>query len=199
MQAIDGPLEQVVGRRERAIVKQAHDECRALEILIEGRGREHARRDADVQVNRRRLKRQCSRRQRSAAVMLARIGAPFIRGPGSVVRLAWTPPSLAAFRILFGLLMAASTLRFMALGWVDEFLRPAGVSLHVGRRFRGCSRCRRRLMHLHFAALVVLALAVAARRSTIALSTALFFAGFTYVELIDKTTYLNHYYLVSLP
>ena len=29
--------------------------------------------------------------------------------------------SLAAFRILFGLLMAASMVRFMALGWVDEF------------------------------------------------------------------------------
>lgn len=30
------------------------------------------------------------------------------------------------------------------------------------------------------------------------MSAALFFAGFTYVELIDKTTYLNHYYLISI-
>jgi hypothetical protein len=30
------------------------------------------------------------------------------------------------------------------------------------------------------------------------LSTVIFFLGFTYVELIDKTTYLNHYYFVSI-
>ena len=28
--------------------------------------------------------------------------------------------------------------------------------------------------------------------------TALFFFGFTYVELLDQTNYLNHYYLISL-
>jgi predicted lipoprotein len=33
VRAIDGPLEQVAGRREEAITR-AHDECRALEILI---------------------------------------------------------------------------------------------------------------------------------------------------------------------
>jgi predicted lipoprotein len=33
VQAIDGPLEQAIGTRERA-VKQAHEECRALEVLL---------------------------------------------------------------------------------------------------------------------------------------------------------------------
>ena len=52
-------------------------------------------------------------------------------------------------------------------------------------------------MHLHFAALALLALGVALGYHYRA-CTALFFVGFTYVELIDKATYLNHYYLVSL-
>jgi vitamin K-dependent gamma-carboxylase len=104
--------------------------------------------------------------------------------------------SLAVFRILFGLLMAVSTVRFMALGWVGEFyvvptfhftwdLLPWVAPLPAP------------LMYGLFSALVVLALAVAAGFHY-RLCTALFFAGFTYVELIDKTTYLNHYYLASL-
>jgi vitamin K-dependent gamma-carboxylase len=104
--------------------------------------------------------------------------------------------SLAAFRILFGVLMAASTIRFMILGWVDEFyvlptfhftwnLFPWVLPLPGG------------LMHLLFAALAVLAVAVALGVHY-RVCMLLFFVGFTYVELIDKTTYLNHYYLVSL-
>jgi vitamin K-dependent gamma-carboxylase len=104
--------------------------------------------------------------------------------------------SLAAFRILFGLLMAASMLRFIALGWVDEFYvmptfhftwDPVPWALPLPAA----------LMHLLFAALTVLALAVAAGWHY-RVCMLLFFAGFTYVELIDKTTYLNHYYLVRL-
>jgi hypothetical protein len=104
--------------------------------------------------------------------------------------------SLAVFRIFFGLLMAASMVRFIALGWVGEFyvvptfhftwdLFPWALPLPAA------------VMHALFAALAVLALAVAAGWHY-RLCMLLFFAGFTYVELIDKTTYLNHYYLVSL-
>src|SRR5262245_36906651 len=104
--------------------------------------------------------------------------------------------SLAAFRILFGLLMAVSTVRFIALGWVDEFyVQP---TFHfTWDPFPWVMPLPASLMHLHFAALVLLALAVAAGFHY-RVSMALFFIGFTYVELIDKTYYLNHYYLVSL-
>jgi hypothetical protein len=52
-------------------------------------------------------------------------------------------------------------------------------------------------MYLHFAVLGLLAALIMvglwARPALL-----LFFVGFTYIELIDRTTYLNHYYLVSI-
>src|SRR5262245_24167996 len=104
--------------------------------------------------------------------------------------------SLAAFRILFGVLMAVSTVRFIALGWVDEFyVQP---TFHfTWDPFPWVMPLPASLMHLLFAALVVLALAVAVGFQY-RVCMMLFFVGFTYVELIDKTYYLNHYYLVSL-
>jgi len=52
-------------------------------------------------------------------------------------------------------------------------------------------------MYLHFSVLTCAAIGIAAGFHYRA-SAALFFAGFTYIELLDKATYLNHYYLVSL-
>ena len=104
--------------------------------------------------------------------------------------------SLAAFRILFGLLMAIATVRVMALGWVDEFYVLPTFHF-TWEPFPWVAPLPASLMHLHFAALAVLALAVALGFHY-RVSMLLFFVGFTYVELIDKTTYLNHYYLVSL-
>jgi hypothetical protein len=52
-------------------------------------------------------------------------------------------------------------------------------------------------MYLLFAALGVLALAIVAGAYARS-SAALFALGFTYVHLIDKSNYLNHYYLVSV-
>ena len=52
-------------------------------------------------------------------------------------------------------------------------------------------------MYLHFALLGLASLGVALGYRY-RLSIAAFFLLFTYVELIDKTTYLNHYYWVSL-
>jgi hypothetical protein len=52
-------------------------------------------------------------------------------------------------------------------------------------------------MHAHFILLALLAIGIAAGffyRTCITL----FFLGFTYVELLDQTAYLNHYYLISL-
>lgn len=104
--------------------------------------------------------------------------------------------SPAAFRILFGLLMAFAMIRFLARGWVEElYLQP---TFFFSYEFFPWVRPLPALaMHGLFVLLAGLALAVAlgwCYRPAIAL----FFVGFTYVELIDKTTYLNHYYLVSL-
>lgn len=104
--------------------------------------------------------------------------------------------SLAAFRVLFGALMAFAMIRFLANGWVEEFyVKPTYFFTYELlpwiKPFPAVA------MHVLFVALAALALCVAAG-FCYRLSVALFFLGFTYAELIDKTTYLNHYYLVSL-
>jgi len=52
-------------------------------------------------------------------------------------------------------------------------------------------------MYVHFAVLGLLSLGIAAGYRT-RVCAALFFVSFTYVELLDRTTYLNHHYLMSL-
>ncbi|MEQ8907737.1 MAG: HTTM domain-containing protein [Vicingaceae bacterium] len=101
---------------------------------------------------------------------------------------------LAGFRIVFGLLLFFSSFRTLQKGWVYE--------LYV-------------LPNYHFAffdwikpldasgmTLLFILLCVSALGITLGffyrLSALVFFILFTYVELIDKTYYLNHYYLVSL-
>jgi vitamin K-dependent gamma-carboxylase len=104
--------------------------------------------------------------------------------------------SLALFRIGFGLVMAFAMGRFLAKGWVDElFLQPAFHFTYPG--FSWIRPLPPVAMHGCMIALLVLALCVAAGwRYRLAMGG--FFLGFTYVELIDQTAYLNHYYLVSL-
>jgi len=104
--------------------------------------------------------------------------------------------SLAAFRVLFGLVMAGAVARFWLKGWVFTFL----VAPEVHFTFARCSFVRAwpsPWLELHFAGLFLAALGVAFgcayRFSAIA-----FFLGFTYVELVEKSLYLNHYYLASL-
>jgi hypothetical protein len=111
----------------------------------------------------------------------------------------WRPTSilpLVVLRIGFGCLMFAGTLRFVANGWVDAFfLQPEFHFTYWGlawvRPLPGP------WLYAAFGALALAALGVAAglfyRFSIVA-----FFVLFTYIELLDKTYYLNHYYFVSL-
>ena len=104
--------------------------------------------------------------------------------------------SAAAFRIAFGLLGIAVVCRFAAKGWIDElYIQPAHHFTYSG--FWWVQPWPAWGMYAHFALLGLASLGVALgyryRLSIIA-----FFLLFTYVELIDKTTYLNHYYWVSL-
>lgn len=104
--------------------------------------------------------------------------------------------SAAAFRIAFGTLGVIAVIRFAARGWIDEFyIAPEHHFTYSGfwwvQPWPGWG------MYAHFALLGVAALGVALGYRY-RLSIAAFFLLFTYVELLDKTTYLNHYYLVSL-
>lgn len=104
--------------------------------------------------------------------------------------------SAAAFRIAFGLLGFAAVCRFAAKGWIhDLYVEPAHHFTYVG--FGWVHPWPAWGMYLHFALLALAGLGVALGYRY-RLSITAFFLLFTYVELIDKTTYLNHYYWVSL-
>ena len=104
--------------------------------------------------------------------------------------------SLAAFRVLFGAIMLGSMLRFLAKGWVDSlYVKPSFFFHYYG--FSWVTAWPAWGMYLHVILLALLALFISLglfyRGSML-----LFFFGFTYFELIDKTNYLNHYYFISL-
>jgi hypothetical protein len=104
--------------------------------------------------------------------------------------------SLAAFRVLFGLMMFGGIVRFMLQGWVrTQYVTPALTFRYWG--FSWVPRWPEWGMYLHFGALAVLALFIAAGLFYRA-STVLFLVGFAWVQLLDVTNYLNHYYLVVL-
>ena len=104
--------------------------------------------------------------------------------------------SASVFRIVFGLLGVAAVLRFAANGWIDElYIEPAYHFSYYG--FAWVKPWPGWGMYLHFALLGLASLGVALGYRY-RLSITAFFLIFTYVELIDKTTYLNHYYFVSL-
>ena len=117
----------------------------------------------------------------------------------AVARLTISPvdiASLAAFRIFFGLLMAAAMVRFISKGWVRQlYVEPSFHFSYPG--FEWIRPWPNLWMHAHFIVLALLAVGVACG-FFYRICITLFFLGFIYVELIDQTAYLNHYYLISL-
>ena len=104
--------------------------------------------------------------------------------------------SAAAFRVMFGLLGLAAVIRFASKGWIDDlYVEPSHHFTYSGfwwvQPWPGWG------MYAHFALLGLASVGVALGYRY-RLSIVAFFLLFTYVELIDKTTYLNHYYWVSL-
>jgi vitamin K-dependent gamma-carboxylase len=104
--------------------------------------------------------------------------------------------ALVAFRVAFGLLVTVSATRFLAYGWVDTlFVQPKFRFTYWG--FGWVPELSGPGMHAVFVALGVLGLCVAAGLFY-RVAMALLFVTFAYVQLVDVTNYLNHYYLVSL-
>jgi vitamin K-dependent gamma-carboxylase len=86
--------------------------------------------------------------------------------------------------------------RFLAYGWVDTFfLKPRFHFKYWG--FSWVEPLSAPWLHALFWALLGLALLVAAG-ALFRVAALLLVLGFTYLQLIDVTTYLNHYYLASL-
>ena len=103
---------------------------------------------------------------------------------------------LAVLRIVFGSLMFFSTLRFILKGWVKElYILPEFHFAFYGFdwiKFPGEAG-----MYFLFALMLITSLNIAFGLFY-RISSFLFFITFTYVELIDKTYYLNHYYFICL-
>jgi hypothetical protein len=103
---------------------------------------------------------------------------------------------LVAFRVVFGLCMAVGTVRFVWLGWVDHhFVQPDFLFKYFG--FEWVQPAPEWLLYSLHILLIISALAVAIGWY-FKLFAALQFLIFTYLELLDLSYYLNHYYFVSL-
>lgn len=126
------------------------------------------------------------------------IGYPSRIAP-SLQRRAFAPVDIASvtvFRVLFGAVMLMALVRFVAKDWIDElYVQPAYLFSYWG--FHWLPRASEPALHALFAALAVLCAMIMVglwyRAATVA-----FFLGFGYVELLDQSTYLNHYYFVSV-
>lgn len=104
--------------------------------------------------------------------------------------------ALVVFRIMFGLMMLYSTLRFISMGWVNSFyIMPKYLFPYEG--FYWLKALPPTGMYLVFM-LMVLSAAFILLGLFYRVSSITFFLSFTYVELLDKSNYLNHYYFVSL-
>ncbi|MEX2640886.1 MAG: HTTM domain-containing protein [Balneolales bacterium] len=102
---------------------------------------------------------------------------------------------LAVFRICFGILMLAGMVRFAAKGWIEKlYMEPAWFFSYYGFEWvKPFGDLTYLLFILCGISAVMVAVGYRYRPAII-----VFFLSFTYIELMDKTTYLNHYYFISL-
>lgn len=102
---------------------------------------------------------------------------------------------LAVFRIGFGLMMLASIIRFWYHGWIQTlYINPL---LHF--KYYGFEWVTAFGEHTYWLFIICgLSALFVALGLFYRLAIITFFLSFTYIELIDKTTYLNHYYCISV-
>lgn len=103
---------------------------------------------------------------------------------------------LAVFRVLFGFIMLVSIIRIALKGWIYElYIKPEFFFSYYG--FEWVQPLGEFGMYALFLVMGLAALGIMLG-SFYRVSAVLFFLTFSYVELIDKTNYLNHYYFVSI-
>ncbi len=103
---------------------------------------------------------------------------------------------LVILRIVFGLIMCFSALRFLYYGWVESlYIQPNFFFSYWGMTW--IKPFNHELMIASYIILAISALGMALG-AFFRFSSFLFLILFTYIELIDKTYYLNHYYFVSI-
>ena len=103
---------------------------------------------------------------------------------------------LLTLRRMFAVLVLFSTTRFVWNGWVvTQVLDPIWTFPFDG--FEWLPRPSTAGAWVLFLGMILGGLMLLAGR-TAKIGAGLFFVCFTYVELLDKSNYLNHYYFVSL-
>jgi hypothetical protein len=116
-----------------------------------------------------------------------------------LVNLTFSEKSIAplvVFRVFFGIMMMLSTLRFISKGWVvDLYIQPTYFFTYLG--FDWIKPFDTMGMYILFSVLIASCVFISLG-FLYRISTVVFFICFTYIELIDKTNYLNHYYFISL-
>ncbi|NNE28985.1 MAG: HTTM domain-containing protein, partial [Saprospiraceae bacterium] len=104
--------------------------------------------------------------------------------------------SLVFFRIAFGFVMLWEVGRYLGKDWVERyFIDPDFYFTFQG--FGWVSPLEGNAMYVFFLILGILAFCIMLGlfyRTSIVL----FFFGFAYLFLLDKTNYLNHFYLITL-
>jgi hypothetical protein len=103
--------------------------------------------------------------------------------------------TLAFFRLAFGLMMLFSLIRFASYDWIDKFyIQPQFHFTYYG--FEWVKPIGNYTYLLFIICGLAAFLVMIGYRYKLAIIT--FFLSFTYIEFMDKTTYLNHYYFITV-
>ena len=104
------------------------------------------------------------------------------------------PFSITVYRIGFGILVMFSIIRFWSRGWIEKlYLEPDFHFTYLGFSWvQPLGIYTYLIFFICFLSALFVTIGYKYRFSIIVL-----FLSFTYIELMDKTTYLNHYYLIS--
>ncbi|MBS9774327.1 MAG: HTTM domain-containing protein [Tenacibaculum sp.] len=103
--------------------------------------------------------------------------------------------SLAVFRIFFGFMMLSSIIRFWLNGWINElYIQPKFFFSFYG--FEWVKPIGQYTYIIFFICALASFFVMIGYKYRLSIIT--FFLSFTYIELMDKTNYLNHYYFISL-
>jgi hypothetical protein len=103
--------------------------------------------------------------------------------------------TLAFFRLAFGLMMLLSIIRFASYGWIKKlYLDPQFHFTYYGFEWVKPLGIYTYLLFI-IAGIAALFVAIGYKYKLAILT---FFLSFTYIEFMDKTTYLNHYYFITL-
>jgi hypothetical protein len=102
---------------------------------------------------------------------------------------------LVVLRVLAGLMIFASLLRFWGKGWIDElYIKPRYFFAFYGFEWvKPLGGYTYVLFMICMVSALLVMLGWFYRVAIVSL-----FLSFTYIELMDKSTYLNHYYFISL-